>query len=114
MSECLFCRIVKGEIKADILAENSEAVAFRDINPAAPVHFLVVPKEHVKSLEEIEGGVSGAGSAILNLASETAEKEGIDRSGYRVIINIGEDAGQEIDHVHLHVLGGRAMTWPPG
>lgn len=114
MDDCLFCKIINGEIKADIIGENSEAVALRDINPAAPVHFLVVPREHITSLKEFGAEKTNAQPAVFGLIREAAELEGIGRSGYRVIMNIGEDAGQEVDHLHFHVLGGRKLTWPPG
>jgi histidine triad (HIT) family protein len=109
---CLFCRIVKGEIPADIVARTDNAIAFRDISPKAPTHLLVIPKEHVASLDEV-GDSMDLGS-LMRLAREVAKKEGIGGSGYRIVINTGEDGGQTVDHLHLHVLGGRRMTWPPG
>ena len=109
---CLFCRIVKGEIPADIVAQTDNAVAFRDINPKAPTHILVIPKEHVASLDDV--GDSMDVGALMRLAREVAKTEGIGESGYRVVINTGENGGQTVTHLHLHVLGGRRMTWPPG
>ncbi len=109
---CLFCRIVKGEIPADIVARTDDAIAFRDISPKAPTHLLVIPKEHVASLDEVGDAMDLA--ALMRLAREVAKKEGIGGSGYRVVINTGDDGGQTVDHLHLHVLGGRRMTWPPG
>lgn len=114
MSDCLFCKIISGEIKAEVIGENTEAVALRDINPAAPVHFLVIPREHITSLRELGEELSSAHSAVLRLIKDVVMIEGIEQSGYRIIVNMGEDAGQEVDHVHFHVLGGRKMTWPPG
>lgn len=109
---CLFCRIVSGAIPADIVARTDDAIAFRDIGPKAPTHILVIPKEHVASLDEV-GEAMDLG-ALMRLAREVAKKEGIGGSGYRVVINTGDDGGQTVDHLHLHVLGGRRMTWPPG
>lgn len=109
---CLFCRIVKGEIPADIVARTDNAIAFRDISPKAPTHILVIPKDHVASLDEV-GDSMDLGN-LMRLAREVAKQEGIGSSGYRVVINTGENGGQTVDHLHLHVLGGRRMTWPPG
>jgi histidine triad (HIT) family protein len=109
---CLFCRIVKGEIPADIVARTDDAIAFRDISPKAPTHILVIPKEHVASLDEVADAMD-LGS-LMRLAREAAKQEGIGGSGYRVVINTGDDGGQTVNHLHLHVLGGRRMTWPPG
>lgn len=114
MSDCLFCRIINGDIKADIVGENAGAIAFRDIHPAAPVHFLVVPREHVASIEELGGKKQATGADVLALINDVTVNEGIDQTGYRIIVNIGDDAEQEVDHVHFHVLGGRLLTWPPG
>ena len=109
---CLFCRIAKGEIPTKFVAETDEAVAFRDIDPKAPTHVLVVPRQHLTSLataedEEILG-------QLMMLAARVARSEGISESGYRVVTNTGPDGGQSVDHLHLHVMGGRRMTWPPG
>ena len=109
---CLFCRIAAGELPVPLLAENAHAVAFRDINPQAPVHILVVPRRHVASLSDVTDGAE-LGSVGL-LAAEVARLEGIASSGYRTVINTGEDAGQTVHHMHLHVLGGRSLAWPPG
>lgn len=111
-SGCIFCRIASGEIPAARVAESDAAVAFRDLNPQAPVHVLVVPRRHVASLADAaEGDELGA---LLLLAREVARLEGIAASGYRVVTNSGADAGQTVHHLHLHVLGGRALGWPPG
>ena len=113
VAECIFCRIARGEIPAQLVYEGAEVVAFRDLNPQAPAHVLVIPRRHLPSLHE-----PGADTALLGtlLASvrEVAEGAGIDASGYRVVINTGADAGQSVAHLHLHVLGGRGMGWPPG
>jgi histidine triad (HIT) family protein len=112
MSDCLFCRIVRGEIPATKVAESAECIAFRDISPKAPVHVLVIPKAHYGSLEDVkDASVVGAMSM---LAQEVARAEGIAAKGYRCVINTGADGGQTVGHLHLHVLGGRAHGWPPG
>ena len=109
---CLFCRIVRKEIPATVVAETEHCVAFRDINPQAPVHLLVIPREHVASLGETTDPALIGRLALL--AAELAEKEGIAERGYRTVINTNADAGQTVFHVHLHLLGGRPMGWPPG
>lgn len=110
--DCLFCRIARGEIPAGRLAENAHCIAFRDINPQAPKHFLVIPREHVDSLD----GVTSAQLAgeLLLMAADVARSEGLADSGYRVVLNTKADGGQTVYHLHAHVLGGRAMHWPPG
>lgn len=110
--DCLFCRIVRGEIPAKIVAETDTAVAFRDIDPRAPVHVLVIPREHVVSLSETRDPALVGELALL--AAQIAAREGIAESGYRTVINTNSDAGQTVPHLHLHLLGGRAMGWPPG
>ncbi len=109
---CLFCRIANGEIPVALVAQNPHAVAFRDINPQAPVHVLVVPRRHVVSLAAATDPTEMG--ALLLLASEVARTEGVEATGYRVVANTGTDGGQTVHHLHLHVLGGRAMQWPPG
>ena len=112
MSDCLFCKIVRGEIPATQVAESAECLAFRDIQPQAEVHVLVIPKTHYSSMNDIaDADVVGAMSM---LAKEVAAAEGVDASGYRLVINTGKQGGQSVDHVHMHVLGGRQMQWPPG
>ena len=110
--DCLFCRIVRGEIPADTIARTDDAIVFRDINPRAPTHVLVIPKQHVSSLDEASDEIDLAG--LMRLARDVAKTEGIAGSGYRIVINTGSDGGQTVGHLHLHVLGGRRMTWPPG
>jgi len=110
---CIFCRIVDGTIPATILAENSHAVAFRDLHPQAPVHVLVIPRRHLDSLDAGRDEPELLG-AVLALAAEVARKEQIADTGYRVVTNIGADGGQTVGHLHLHVLGGRSFAWPPG
>ena len=110
--QCLFCRIVRSEIPATIVAETDDMVAFRDITPRAPVHVLVIPRQHVASLSEATDAAQLGKLSLL--AAEIARAEGIAESGYRTVINTGPDAGQTVFHVHLHLLGGRDMGWPPG
>lgn len=109
---CLFCRIVRGEIPATIVRETEDFVAFRDINPQAPVHVLVIPRRHVASLNAATDA-SLVGRMSL-LAVEIARQEGIAESGYRTVINTNDDGGQTVQHLHVHILGGRPMRWPPG
>ncbi|MGI8548755.1 MAG: histidine triad nucleotide-binding protein [Gemmatimonadaceae bacterium] len=111
-NDCVFCRIVRGDIPAAIVAENHSAIAFRDLDPQAPVHVLVVPREHISSL--FDAGDSVVLGDVMRLAKEVARREGISQSGYRTVINTGPDGGQTVDHLHAHVLGGRQMAWPPG
>jgi histidine triad (HIT) family protein len=111
-SSCLFCRIATGAVPVTFVAENEHAVAFRDIAPKAPVHVLVIPRRHVASLAEATDPVELG--HVATLAASVARQEGLAESGYRVVTNIGEDGGQSVPHLHLHVLGGRAMGWPPG
>ena len=114
MSDCIFCKIAAGDVPANKVHEDDEVVAFRDLNPQAPVHVLVIPKRHVVSLS----GASSADAALLGrlmlAASAIAESEGIAGSGYRVVANTGAHGGQTVFHIHLHLLGGRPMAWPPG
>ena len=112
MPDCIFCRIARGEIPSNIVYESDDCVAFRDVNPQAPVHILVVPRAHVSSLSETSDA-SLVGRLSL-VAAELAKKEGIAESGYRTVINTNADAGQTVFHIHLHLLGGRPMGWPPG
>lgn len=110
--ECLFCRIITKEIPANIVAENEHCVAFRDINPQAPVHILVIPREHVASLNDMKDSTIVGRMNLL--AAQLAKKEGLADRGYRTVINTNADAGQTVFHLHLHLLGGRRMDWPPG
>jgi histidine triad (HIT) family protein len=112
MEDCVFCKIVAGQIPAKKLGENEGAIAFPDIKPEMPVHVLVVPKRHVSSLDEIGDGTAMA--PVFALASKVAREQGLDKTGWRAVINTGRDANQVVFHVHLHVFGGRRMGWPPG
>jgi histidine triad (HIT) family protein len=109
---CIFCRIVAGTIPSTTVAANEHAVAFRDLHPQAPVHVLVIPRRHVASLAVADDPAELG--HLLALAAEVARAEGVGDSGYRVVTNIGDEGGQTVGHLHLHVLGGRQMTWPPG
>ncbi len=112
MVDCLFCRIVRKEIPAQIVAETDTCLAFRDISPQAPTHVLVIPKEHVDSMAKGAGAMVAAHMAVM--AAEIARTLGVAESGYRVVINTGADGGQTVNHLHAHLLAGRAMHWPPG
>jgi histidine triad (HIT) family protein len=111
---CVFCRIAAGEIPARKVHEDDEIVAFRDLNPQAPTHVLIIPKRHVPSLADAGDGDGALLGKLLLAARDVAVSEGIAGTGYRVVTNSGELAGQSVFHVHLHLLGGRPMTWPPG
>jgi histidine triad (HIT) family protein len=114
MEECIFCRISRGEMEADILYSDDDVIAFRDINPQAPVHFLVVPRRHIVSAMDLTPDDSGTLYHIFEVIRSLSETEGIARSGVRILTNVGREAGQVVMHMHFHVLGGRAMLWPPG
>lgn len=114
MDECIFCRIASKDVETDIVEERPNAIAFRDVNPQAPVHILIVPKEHIPSLKELTPDKCDVLEDVFSLINDIAISEGISQSGYRVVVNSGEEAGQEVDHVHFHMLGGRFMGWPPG
>lgn len=112
--DCLFCKIVAKEIDARIVAEDEHWVAFRDINPQAPTHILIVPREHVASLDELAEEQAELAGRLLVAARALAAKEEIAESGYRTVINTNAGAGQSVFHLHLHLLGGRSFRWPPG
>ncbi len=114
MDGCIFCRIAAKEIASSVVYEDDEMLAFDDINPKAPVHVLLIPKEHFASLNELPEGREGLLGRLLAKARAVAEAKGIAKSGYRVVLNTARDSGQDVLHVHLHVLGGRKMAWPPG
>ena len=114
MSDCLFCSIAAGNVPATIVHEDDLVVAFRDINPQAPTHVLVIPREHVASAAVLTSSHDPLWSRLLHASQRVAEAEGIVEAGYRVVTNVGRDGGQTVDHLHLHVLGGRPMSWPPG
>ncbi len=110
-ADCLFCKIVAGEIPARVVARDDTTLAFEDINPQAPVHVLVIPLEHYDDAHALPGAVL---EPMYAMARRAAEEKGVAQSGYRMVFNIGRDSGQTVFHAHLHVLGGRRMAWPPG
>jgi histidine triad (HIT) family protein len=110
---CLFCRIAKGEIPAEVVLDHADVLAFRDINPQAPAHLLAIPKEHVPSLEALTEEHGALLANLVRAINEVARQEGI-AGGFRVVTNVGRAAGQSVQHLHLHVLGGRSLHWPPG
>jgi histidine triad (HIT) family protein len=112
-TSCLFCKIVAGEAAADIVLESEDVVAFRDINPAGPSHILVIPRRHIASLEDLTADDGPLLAALFGAVNQLAVKDGLS-GGYRVVSNVGEDAGQSVHHLHLHLIGGRSMSWPPG
>lgn len=114
MEDCIFCKIVNKEIPAEIILEDEQVLAFHDINPQAPVHILIIPKEHFSSLNEIPENKKELLSRILLQARQIAKKMGIAEKGYRIVLNTARDSGQDVFHIHFHLLGGRRMTWPPG
>lgn len=114
MSNCIFCKIISGEIPAKKVFENDNIIAFNDINPEAPVHILIIPKKHIASVNEItEQDINIIGEIFL-AAKEIAKNQGVSEDGYRVVTNCGEKAGQSVQHLHYHLLGGRNLKWPPG
>lgn len=115
MADCLFCRLVAGEIPATIVKRTDDVVAFRDIDPRAPEHVLVIPTRHVAAVRDAAGGDGRELiGRIFQAAAEIATELGLDARGYRLVTNTGPDAGQSVDHLHVHLLGGRRMAWPPG
>lgn len=113
IDECVFCRIAAGEIPASVVAEGERWLAFRDLQPQAPVHLLVIPRSHVESVADL-GEADDLGAVLLRAAAVVAREAGLEDGGYRVVTNVGEGGGQSVPHLHLHVLGGRQMRWPPG
>lgn len=114
MADCLFCGIVTGDIPAVLVSESTRTLAFRDINPQAPTHVLVIPKDHYPDLASLVQADDGLVAEVAAQAHEVALAEGLADSGYRVVFNTGPQAGQTVHHAHAHILGGRPMTWPPG
>jgi histidine triad (HIT) family protein len=109
MNDCIFCKIVKGEIPADIVYRNDKVTAFRDINPKAPVHVLIIPNRHIDPKDELEYEDVTVMADIFLAAQAIANSEGVNESGFRLLVNVGADAGQEVDHLHVHLLGGRKL-----
>ena len=114
MTDCLFCKIIDGEIPGDIVYENDSVLAFNDINPIAPVHILIIPKEHIPTLNDLEEKHTQTMGELFLAAKKIASDKGISESGYRVVFNCNQDGQQTVFHIHLHLIAGRQMTWPPG
>ncbi len=112
--DCIFCKIVGGQIPAGIVFQNDQVTAFRDVNPQMPVHVLVVPNQHIANTEALEPEHDTVVGAVIRAAREVARREGLSERGYRTVINTGPDASNTVPHLHVHVLGGRSMSWPPG
>jgi len=113
-TDCLFCRILAGEIPADIIYESETAIAFRDINPQAPTHVLIIPRRHIATINALDSGDAQQVGELFLVAKQIAKEEGIAARGYRVAMNCNAAAGQTVFHLHLHLLGGRDLSWPPG
>ena len=109
MNDCIFCKIIKREIPSEIVYEDNEIIAFRDVNPAAPVHVLVIPKKHISSLVDLTEDDEKVVGRIYTVINKIAKEEGIDEKGFRVVVNCGEDGGQEVKHLHFHILGGKKL-----
>ena len=114
MEDCLFCKIVNKEIPAQIIFENETIIAFEDINPQAPIHILLIPKEHFTSLNDVTEEKKEILGELLIKARQIAKEKGLANNGYRIVLNTGKDSGQAVFHIHFHLFGGRRMTWPPG
>ena len=114
MENCLFCKIVEGQIPAKIVYQDADVVAFEDINPQAPQHVLFVPRRHIASIADVTEEDGALLAALFTVATKLAHKLGLDERGYRIVTNVGPDAGQAVFHLHFHLLGGRKFTWPPG
>jgi histidine triad (HIT) family protein len=113
-TDCLFCKIVAGDIRAEIIYESESAIAFRDINPQAPTHVLIIPRQHIATINDLDEDDGPTVGHLFKAAKEIAAAEGFADDGYRVVMNCNEAAGQTVFHIHLHLLGGRLLTWPPG
>jgi histidine triad (HIT) family protein len=113
-SDCLFCRIAAGDIPGTILFQDDSLVAFKDVDPQAPMHVLIVPRKHIASLNDLTSADDGLVGSMFRLAASLAKKHGYHESGYRTVFNTNRDGGQSVFHVHLHLLAGRSLTWPPG
>lgn len=113
MDDCLFCKIARGEIDSTEVASTERVYAFRDINPAAPTHVLVIPRDHIASAADLTADHGGLLGEMFEVAADIARKEGVE-GGYRLVTNVGAEAGQSVFHLHVHILGGRSFSWPPG
>lgn len=114
MTDCLFCKMVTGEIQPDVVYEDEDVLAFRDVNPQAPTHVLVIPRIHIATTNDLDDDSGGLIGKLYLAAQRIAADEGIAERGYRTVINCNPEAGQSVYHIHLHLLGGRPMNWPPG
>ncbi len=114
LADCIFCKIISGEISGDIIYQDDKVIAIKDIDPKAPVHILIIPRDHIPSLNDIDEYNSGLIGHIFMVAATLARDKGIAEKGYRVVNNCGAEGGQTVGHIHFHLLGGRNMTWPPG
>ena len=114
MADCIFCQIAAGQIDSDLVHQDELVVAFRDLNPQAPVHILIIPRQHIPSLDAAGEEHTQVLGHLALVSAEIARQQGIAKDGYRLVTNVGQHGGQEIDHLHVHLLGGRTMQWPPG
>ncbi len=114
MTDCLFCKIRDGEIPADIVFENDAVLAFNDVNPQAPIHIIIIPRKHISTINDVEDADELIMGKLFSAAKEIANQKGVSDDGYRLVVNCNEKAGQTVFHIHMHLLAGRAMTWPPG
>lgn len=114
MTDCLFCKVRDGEIPSETVYENDDILAFKDVNPQAPTHILIVPRKHISSVNDLEDEDAEIMGKMLLAAQDIASFEGVAAGGYRLVVNCNADAGQTVFHIHMHLLGGRNMTWPPG
>jgi len=114
MGNCIFCKIAKGEIESEIVWENEDIAAFRDVNPQAPTHILLIPKKHIPMISKVQPEDQPLLGEMVYAAKTVAEQEELDEQGYRLVFNNGDFGGQDVYHIHLHLLGGRPMKWPPG
>ncbi|MFV9615842.1 MAG: histidine triad nucleotide-binding protein [Gammaproteobacteria bacterium] len=114
MSDCLFCKILEGKIPADIVFENDDVLAFRDVNPQAPTHILIIPRKHISTTNDLSETHELLMGRLFSVAKIIAAQEGVSDDGYRMVVNCNEKAGQTVFHIHMHLLAGRSMTWPPG
>lgn len=112
--DCVFCKIINKDIPSDIIYEDEDVIAFNDLDPQAPIHFLVIPKKHIQSIAELNGSDYDLVGKIFKVIKKLAEDKELSEEGYRVVSNVGEKAGQSVPHLHFHVLGGRGFKWPPG
>ena len=114
MTDCLFCKIRDGEIPGDMVYEDDDVIAFRDVNPQASTHILIIPIKHIATINDLEDEDSARIGSMVLVAKKLAADEGIEEDGYRLVLNCNEAAGQAVFHIHLHLIGGRSMSWPPG